>query len=164
MRGLIDDLIAHQAWADATLFDAIGRHPAARVDRVTRERLHHLHIVQRSFMWSLGDRAIPFEFSTPEDFPQFEDLRRFARGSHAIVAGTMAGLTAERLAAPVQIPWFQDPPLTIRVDEALTQCAMHSQWHRGQNAVRLRELGGNPPTIDLIVWYWKGRPAPAWND
>ena len=37
--------------------------------------------------------------------------------------------------------------------------AMHSQWHRGQNAMRLRELGGEPPTTDLIVWYWKGRPS-----
>ena len=46
--------------------------------------------------------------------------------------------------------------------EALTQCAMHSQWHRGQNAMRLRELGGEPPAVDLIVWYWKGRPEAQW--
>jgi len=43
--------------------------------------------------------------------------------------------------------------------EALTQMAMHSQWHRGQNATRLRELGAQPPTVDLIAWYWKGRPS-----
>ena len=164
MAGLLDDLIAHQAWADAALFDAIGQHPAARADRVIRERLHHLHIVQRSFMWSLGDRAAPFEFSTPGDFAEFEDLRRFARGSHAVVDGFMRKLTPERRAAPVQIPWFTDPPLTIRVDEAVTQCVMHSQWHRAQNATRLRELGGVPPALDLIVWYWKGRPAPDWRD
>ena len=40
---------------------------------------------------------------------------------------------------------------------------MHSQHHRAQNATRLRELGGKPPTTDLIVWYWKGRPAPHWG-
>jgi uncharacterized damage-inducible protein DinB len=37
--------------------------------------------------------------------------------------------------------------------------ALHSQHHRGQNATRLRELGAVPPATDLIVWYWKGRPA-----
>ena len=47
----------------------------------------------------------------------------------------------------------KDPALTITVGEALTQCAMHSQWHRGQNATRLRELGGHPPMVDLIVWF-----------
>ena len=36
---------------------------------------------------------------------------------------------------------------------------MHSHYHRGQNATRLRELGGEPPMTDLIVWYWKGRPV-----
>src|SRR5574339_581065 len=33
---------------------------------------------------------------------------------------------------------------------------------RAQNATRLRELGGAPPLTDLIVWWWKGRPEPAW--
>ncbi len=71
-------------------------------------------------------------------------------------------LSDARLAEPVSIVWFKDPPLTITVAEALTQCAMHSQYHRGQNATRLRELGGEPPTTDLIYWQWKGRPSGAW--
>ena len=36
-------------------------------------------------------------------------------------------------------------PLTITVGEALTQMAMHSQSHRGQNATRLRELAPSRP-------------------
>jgi hypothetical protein len=32
----------------------------------------------------------------------------------------------------------------VTVTEALTQCAMHSHYHRAQNATRLRELGGGP--------------------
>jgi len=43
------------------------------------------------------------------------------------------------------------------------QAVMHSQWHRGQNATRLRELGGEPPTLDLIVWIANNRPAAAWE-
>jgi uncharacterized damage-inducible protein DinB len=35
--------------------------------------------------------------------------------------------------------------------------------HRGQNARRLRELGGEPPTTDLIVWIAAGRPPPDWS-
>ena len=54
------------------------------------------------------------------------------------------------------------PPLEITVEEALVQAVMHSQHHRGQNATRLRELGGEPPTTDFIVWLWQGRPEPAW--
>ena len=71
-------------------------------------------------------------------------------------------MPASRLDEYIDIPWFKDPPLSITVTEALTQCAMHSHYHRGQNATRLRELGGEPPLTDLIGWYWKGRPAPVW--
>ena len=76
--------------------------------------------------------------------------------SHARVDQFLSSVTDSRLSESVTFSWFKDPPLTITVTEALTQCAMHSQWHRGQNATRLRELGGEPPAVDLTVWYWKG--------
>ena len=62
----------------------------------------------------------------------------------------------------IGIPWFTNPPLELSVREGLTQVAMHSHYHRGQNATRLRELGGNPPGIDLITWIRKERPAANW--
>jgi uncharacterized damage-inducible protein DinB len=160
---LVFDLLAHQAWADAEHWRALGAHPSAQDDPALRNRLHHLHLVQRAFTWTVGDRSTPFEGSKPEDFPTFAALMSFAREGHAGFDRLLPGLTESRLREKVAIPWFKDPPLTLTVGEALTQCAMHSQWHRGQNATRLRELGITPPTIDLIVWYWKGRPARAWD-
>ena len=47
-----------------------------------------------------------------------------------------------------------------RHDEAVRKRLHHI--HRGQNATRVRELNGVPPTTDLIVWQWKGRPDGAW--
>src|SRR4029077_20340131 len=105
----------------------------------------------------------PFTFTKPEDFPAFEDLRRYSREYHDEVRAFLAAVSDARLEEPVTIQWFKDPPLTITVTEALTQCAMHSHYHRGQNATRLRELGGEPPMTDLIVWYWEGRPRPSWS-
>jgi len=40
---------------------------------------------------------------------------------------------------------------------------MHSTHHRGQVNARLRELGGEPPLADFIVWLWWGRPAASWT-
>ena len=74
-------------------------------------------------------------------------------------------VTDERLTERVQMPWLhREPPFSIAVGEALMQAVMHSQWHRGQNATRLRELGGDPPTLDLIVWYSNDRPAATWDN
>ena len=40
---------------------------------------------------------------------------------------------------------------------------MHSHYHRGQNATRFRELGGEPPMTDFIVWLRDGQPAARWS-
>jgi uncharacterized damage-inducible protein DinB len=162
VSSLLRDLIDHQAWADAESWNAIEAHPPAREHGAIRHRLHHLHLVQQFFTWAVGERAAEFSLSTPEDFSTFEDLKMFARRSHSGVSQFMVGVTDVRLAERISIPWFRDPPLALTVSEALMQCAMHSQWHRGQNATRLRELGATPPTSDLIIWYWKGRPSAAW--
>ena len=155
------DLCAHQAWADAEHWNAIGAHPGAREDAAIRQRLHHLHFVQHAFLWTVGTRDRPFSVTKADDFTSFDRLREYAREYH-VQLPVLRDLTDARLAEPVSIVWFKDPPLTITVAEALTQCVMHSQHHRGQNAVRLRELGGEPPTTDLIYWQWKGRPTGAW--
>jgi uncharacterized damage-inducible protein DinB len=162
VRSTLHDLYRHQAWADAEHWRAVGAFDAARQDDVTRTRLHHIHLVQHFFEWSVGDRATPPRLTTPADFPSFESLRDYARAFHARMEPSVGALTDERVATLIRIEWFQDPPLSITIGEALTQCVMHSQHHRGQNASRLRELGGEPPTIDYIVWLWKGRPAPTW--
>jgi len=162
MNPLLRDFCGHQEWADAELWGAIAAHAPARDDKAIRDRLHHIAIVQRAFSWATGDRSEPFAFTTPEDFRSFDDLRAYARDHHDRISAFIATVSDARLDERVVIPWFRDPPLTLTVAEALTQCAMHSHYHRGQNATRLRELGGEPPGTDLIVWYWKGRPAAAW--
>jgi len=114
-------------------------------------------------MWAVGDRATGFAITTAEEFASLAELKAYARGSHDAIDRGLAAVTDARLDERISMPWFTDPPLSITVAEALTQCAMHSHYHRGQNATRLRELAGEPPLTDLIAWYWKGRPAPAWT-
>ena len=156
------NLYGHQSWADAEQWRALGEHTAARSDQAIHNRLHHIHFVQHAFLWTISDRKSQFAVTTAGDFASFDELRAYAREYHQKITPVLSGLSDERLAEPVRIVWFNDPPLSITVAEALTQCTMHSHYHRGQNATRLRELGGTPPTTDLIFWQWKGRPDGAW--
>ena len=163
MNPLLRDFYDHQIWADAEHWRAIGAHAPAREDQAIRSRLHHIAIVQRAFLWAVGDRQEPFAFTKPEDFAAFDDLKRYAREHHDRIGAYMATVGDARLGESIAIPWFEDPPLTITVEQALTQCALHSHYHRGQNATRLREVGGEPPPTDLIFWYWRGRPKAVWE-
>ena len=124
-------------------------------------RLHHLHLTQSAWVWAIREPRGEFAFSTPGDFTP-SALKAFAIAAHRTLA-LCATLNESELERRIDIPWFTRPPLQLSVREGLTQVAMHSHHHRGQNARRLRELGGEPPGTDLITWIWKGRPAAAWD-
>ena len=68
MNSILLDMYGHMAWADAEQWRTIGNHEVARGDTTIHQRLHHIHLVQRGFMWIIGDRSSEFVFSKPEDF------------------------------------------------------------------------------------------------
>jgi uncharacterized damage-inducible protein DinB len=161
MPSYLDELYGHQEWADAEHWRALEAHPPALADRAIRERLHHIHLVQSAFLWVVGPRTAQFAMTKVEDYPSMADLKAFARKVHTELAA-MLGAMDDHLAETAEVPWFQ-PPLKISVRHALMQAAMHSHYHRGQNATRLRELGGVPPMTDFIVWVRNGQPAAHWE-
>ena len=93
----------------------------------------------------MGHQRAPgeFAFSTPGDFTP-PALKAFAIAAHRALA-LCATLNESELERRIDIPWITGPSLQVSVREGLTQVAMHSHHHRGQNARRLRELGGEPP-------------------
>jgi uncharacterized damage-inducible protein DinB len=156
------ELYAHQEWADAEHWRALEAYRAALADGAIRERLHHIHLVQSAFLWVVGPRAAQFVMTKVEDYANIADLKTFARRYHSDMAAMLGELDDVRLESTIEVPWFQ-PPLKISVRHALTQAAMHSHYHRGQNATRLRELGAVPPGTDFIEWLRKGQPGPRWD-
>ena len=68
MISYLNELYAHQAWADAEHWRAFEAHPAALADKAIRERLLHIHQVQYAFLWITGPRTSGFEFKKLEDF------------------------------------------------------------------------------------------------
>jgi uncharacterized damage-inducible protein DinB len=157
----LDELYAHQEWADAEHWRAFELHPVALEDKAIRERLLHIHQVQHAFLWLLGPRRESFAPKKIEDFPTVTDLKRYGREGLSQISEFAKGVDLSR-ADLIEVPWFK-PPARISVRHALTQAAMHSHYHRGQNAIRFRELGGVPPTTDFIVWLHKGQPAAQWS-
>ena len=52
-----------------------------------------------------------------------------------------------RFAETLSMPWAPEGSALLTVERALTQAAMHSHYHRGQNATRLRELGNDVAAV-----------------
>jgi uncharacterized damage-inducible protein DinB len=162
MNAYIEELYAHQEWADAEHWRAFEANPAALADKAICERLVHIHQVQYAFLWMAGPRTSGFEFKKLEDFSGMADLKSYAHKYHSAVRELLRQLDQTALEEILDAPWF-NPPVKLSRRQALMQAAMHSHYHRGQNATRLRELGGVPPMTDFIIWLRKGQPAAQWS-
>lgn len=162
MNSYLDELYTHQEWADAEHWRAFEAHPAALADKAIRERLLHIHLVQHGFLWVTAPQRPEFVFKKLEDFPSMADLKKYAQQGLEEMRERLQNTDQDRMEEVIEVPWFK-PPLKISVRHALTQAAMHSHYHRGQNATRLRELGGEPPMTDFIVWLKNGQPAAQWT-
>jgi len=162
MSSYLDELYSHQEWADAEHWRSFEAHSPALEDKAVRERLHHIHLVQHAFLWVTGTRTEPFANCKLEEFSGISDLKKYAQEGLSRLNDFVKSLESARADEIIEIPWFR-PPAKISIRQALTQAAMHSHYHRGQNATRLRELGGVPPMTDFIAWLHKGQPAAVWE-
>jgi len=158
-------LLGHAEWADALVWRAALA--TGQEDAELRAKLHHLHLVQWAYLhiWR-SERVKPRELTA---FPTMRSIRAWAREYHDQLPAYLAGVSSGRPTETVRFPWADHlvqrfgkaQPATW--SESVLQLAMHSAYHRGQVARRLRELGEEPPLTDFIAWVWAGRPEADWG-
>jgi hypothetical protein len=152
-------LVRHMEWADALMWRAVLALPAAGAAEPTlREYLA---------MW----RGVPLtEFPDPVQFADLAALGAWARPYYAEAAALVSAADAAALARPVHVPHSERlaPPggavTPATFAETVLQVTSHTTYHRGQVAMQVRALGGEPPLTDFVTWIWLGRPAPGWAD
>lgn len=161
---LLQDLLAHLLWADAQIWKhvksaAVGMDTSDLAE--LKERLHHLHGVQKVFAERILSGAS--EWRGNEEFPALSDVEELRRIAHAGLDDIRSGLNADMLDGRVHLPWLDDndgQPSRMLASEALTQVALHTQHHRGQIFMRLRQLGADElKSVDYIYWVKLGRPS-----
>lgn len=161
------ELFRHMEWADAKVWAAVLAHKEAAEDDSLKERLCHIHMVQRGFLkvWR-GAEVRPVG---GKSFPDLRAVMAWARDNYAEFNEYTSGLDGMDIERPIVMPWIEmfEARLGRKADspsfhETLLQVAMHSAYHRGQVSTRVRELGGEPPLTDFIAWVWSGKPEPEW--
>jgi uncharacterized damage-inducible protein DinB len=160
------DLFGHMEWADADVWCAVVRSPAALTDTRLLGLLHHLHLVQRAFLriWRGEPRESPYP-----TFGDARDLMGWARAYYPEARAELGSRSGPAAAKILAVPWagmvekrLGRPPGATTFGETALHVALHSQYHRGQVNARLREVGGEPPLVDYIAWLWLGRPRAEW--
>lgn len=153
-------------WSDASVWAAVLGSENGPADAKLRQYLNHLHLVQQAFLrvWRGEPREAPY--------PIFDDapaLMSWGKSYYTEVFSYLAAMSDEQISELMPVPWatmveqrLGRAPHTTTVGDTLLQVALHSLYHRGQINARLREVGGEPPLVDYLVWLWLGKPAPTW--
>jgi uncharacterized damage-inducible protein DinB len=165
-RAEFRDLITHMEWADAQVWRSIRAMAGERSDERLKYLLHHIHLVQWVYLqaWR-GDPFVVTELSAYPDLPAVE---AWARPYYPMAAAFAETVEESKLGQTIEFPWsnlIAEKFGTIRpatLGESAYQVFSHTTYHRGQVATRVRELAGEPPTVDFLVWVWSGKPAPEW--
>lgn len=163
---LLGRLGAHMEWADAKVWSAILAAEAARDDQRLRDRLRHLHETQHAYlgMWTgrpprgaEDDASLAAVHEWAQTF--YLPARGFLDATDAeAMAETVSGAFAERMQQ-----YLGPPRGTVTLGDTVLQVVSHTTHHRGQIMTRLREIGGEPPLVDYVIWLWTGTPVAEWG-
>jgi uncharacterized damage-inducible protein DinB len=165
-RPEFQNLLTHMEWADALSWRAVRDLPLALTDERLKYLFHHVHLVQSVYLqaWR-GDAFVVTELTAFSDLAAIE---AWAKPYYRLVSDYAATVDESKFSQPVDFPWSQliadkyGKVIPAALSESAWQVFSHTTYHRGQIATRTRDLGGEPPLVDFLVWVWSGKPAPAW--
>jgi uncharacterized damage-inducible protein DinB len=164
----LQETLDHLEWADAEILGAVLALPGASHDKRLRSLLIHIHEVQWAYLqlW----RGEPVVIPERETFTDLVSVSRWAQDYHTQRRRFVSEILSADLDGHIAFPWADRLsarfgrvcPTTLR--QSMVQIGLHSAYHRGQVATRLRELGAEPPLVDFVAWVWRGQPAAAWPE
>ena len=155
-------------WADAKVWESVLKFPSADNDPRLKKLLYHISSVQRAFFYVRTKQPLVFPKET--DFLELLDIAKWEYECFTQVNEYLNSLNENELKNIIEIPWAKrlekiigEKPEEATLAETMLQVTSHSTYHRGQVNARLREIGGEPPMVDFIVWVWLGKPEAVWN-
>jgi uncharacterized damage-inducible protein DinB len=150
MLSMIQELMQHKAWANATLLHAIEQHPAAANDNELQKMLHHILVANR--FWLFAVLGHPFDREREMMMPPnlTATIDRFGE-SERLEADWLSHASEADLERTLETRSSR-LGIDVTVRQAILQICLHTQGHRPQCATRLRALGGTPPGTDYVLW------------
>jgi uncharacterized damage-inducible protein DinB len=160
------DLLTHMEWADAQAWRAARDLDQALSDQRLKYLFHHIHLVQWVYLqtWS----GAPFQVTELTAFSDLAAVETWAKPYYSEVSAFANAVDESTFERAVDFPWSAliaekyGKVIPATLSESAWQVFSHTTYHRGQIALRIRELGGEPPLVDFLVWVWSGKPAPDW--
>jgi uncharacterized damage-inducible protein DinB len=151
-------LFAYNRWANARTMQAAARlSPEALTRdlgnsfRSVRDTL--VHIYGAEWIWlARWTGSSPASGPVGSDYPDLAALSGPWKDLEREQQAFVAGLTADRLAAPVEYANLKGERFSNPLGRLMQHQVNHSTYHRGQITTMLRQLGVPPVGTDLVTF------------
>ena len=149
---LIRRSLAHNAWADRLVLDALRAHPELTI--AVRE---YAHVLGAASVWlaRLEHRPSPVPVWPTLTLDEADALRRDLAAGYE---GLLSALDVGALDRSVEYTNSAGQTFRTTVVDILEHVALHGQYHRGKINQLLRQAGAEPAPVDFIA-YVRGVPA-----
>jgi uncharacterized damage-inducible protein DinB len=163
----VDDfrvLYDYNSWANHRTLDSCA---GLRNEQFTRDlgssfgsvRDTLAHIYGAEWLWlERWHGRVPPSLPAPADFPDLASLRARWADHERKLNDYIRSLTPSELQRVIKYKNTKGVPFEGPVWPMLQHVVNHSTYHRGQVTTLLRQLGAQPVSTDLIVFY-RERPA-----
>ena len=151
-------LYAYNRWADDRVLEAARKlspeqYAQEPLPGWTSVRATVVHVADASLIWARRIAGEPVAARAKEsDFPPLDDAAGLFDRAHDAYDRLLPTLTPERLAAVWSYRNFEGKELRLPLWTVLRHVVNHATYHRGQVASKLKRLGVEPPSTDLVVW------------
>jgi uncharacterized damage-inducible protein DinB len=152
-------LFEYTRWADNRMFDAVAALPAEAWTKDLRSSLKSVrdtvvHVVSSQWIWlSRWQGTSPPKHLDPAEFPDVATIRARREIVSGELAAHVAAQTEASIAAPLAYLNLKGEPFSYPLDLQMLHVANHSTYHRGQVTTLLRQLGAQPISTDLVLYY-----------
>lgn len=157
-------LCGYTAWADARMFEALAPLTPEQWTRDMGSSLKSVrdtavHLVGAEWLYLSRFKGVsPAATWNPAEFPSPAVLRERWAPLAADLAAFAAAQTEEGLGRALSYKNLKGEALSLPLGPVVLQLTNHSTYHRGQVTTLLRQLGAEPRSTDLVV-YWNERGA-----
>lgn len=158
----IRSLYDFNRWANARLLAVATRLPS----EVFTKNLGSSHAsIRDTLAHNLGAEWIwlerwkgnsPRALLDPKDFPTVEALRTRWGQVEKDQADFLRSLTDERLQAALRYTTTEGTPFVQPLWQLMAHVVNHSTYHRGQVITLLRQVGAEPVSTDLVLFFREG--------
>lgn len=152
-------LYDYTRWADGKMLDAASKLSPEQWTKDMGSSLKSprdtvVHIASAQWIWiSRWKGELPKAMWTAADYPTQDSVQERWEPLKAQLASFVAEQTEESLKKPLSYKNLKGDPFTYPLGHLMLHATNHSTYHRGQVTTLMRQLGAQPVSTDLVLYY-----------